>query len=103
MPRIRIREDEPVPIQFRASDRDLICDLDLVDSSYVTRLEPTADSSELVGRFTLGELDDLLGCIAAKANHTEDRRLERQLDSLFGRVRKTMRRYDDGLWQDSAL
>lgn len=100
---VRIKQGDAIPLKLRAGDRNLIDDLTLVDPTHIARLKPDADASALVGQFTLDELDDLLGCIAADANHTENLRFQRQLDSLCDRIRKTMERYDDGLWQDGAL
>ncbi len=103
MSRIRIQESERVPVKFQAGDRDLLDALSYVDLDYLARLEPIAASRQLIGHFSLDELEDLLGCIASEANHTEDSRLEKRLDSLGGRLRRTMERYDDGLWQGGML
>ena len=103
MDRKRIEEGEGVPVRLGQSDVKLIEGLTLFDDSYVTRLSASPGSTDVVGSFTLDELDDLLGCIAADANHTEDRRLERELDSLYDRLQAIMDAYDDGRWQDSAL
>jgi len=41
-----------------------------------------------VGEYTLEDLDDLLGYIAAEANHAEDANLERKLQALYDRLCK---------------
>jgi hypothetical protein len=56
-----------------------------------------------MGHFTLDELEDLLGCIAAEANHTPNRQYETELDSLYERLQEVLEGYDDGLWQDPSL
>ena len=57
--------------------------------------------TRLVANFTLDDLDELLGYIAAEANHCKDAKLEKQLDKLWGRLKKTMESYDDGEWQQA--
>jgi hypothetical protein len=52
-------------------------------------------------RYTLTDLDELAGAVAAVANHCEDERLQRQLDAAWDRIDKLMHRYDDGLFNDS--
>ena len=54
---------------------------------------------KLIVKLTLDDLDEVLGYIAAESNHTEDAKLQRDLDSLYKRLRKTMESYDDGMWQ----
>ena len=47
------------------------------------------------------DLDELLGFVAAEANHSTDKRLRKELDALYARVRRQMESYDDGLWQQA--
>ena len=51
--------------------------------------------------YTLEDLEDLIGYIAAEANHTEDAKLRRRLDRLCEKLYKVQRSYDDGNWNDS--
>jgi hypothetical protein len=103
MARKRIKEGEAVPVKLRPRDRELIEELTFVDPDYSSRLDSMSGSADLLGHFTLDELEDLLGCIAADANHTRNRRLESELDSLFERLQAIMEGHDDGRWQDAAL
>jgi hypothetical protein len=50
----------------------------------------------VIARFTLDDLDELRGYIAATANHCNDRKLRRELDALFARLTAEIDRYDDG-------
>lgn len=52
-------------------------------------------------KYTLDDLEELLGYIAAEANHTENVKLEKQLDKMWGRLQKKMESYDDGGWQEA--
>jgi hypothetical protein len=51
--------------------------------------------------FTLDDLDELLGFVAAEASHTTDKKLRKELDVLYARIRRKMESYDDGLWQQA--
>jgi hypothetical protein len=58
---------------------------------------------ELVGQYTLDDLEDMLGYIAAQANHTDDDKLREELENLYDRLSAVQESYDDGSWQDSAV
>jgi hypothetical protein len=101
-PRKVVREDEAVPVAFTEADRRLITDHTAADPEYMSRLRPAGKGrSGLSGLFTLYDLEDLTGYIAAEANHTDDKRLASRLHRLFGRLTETMESYDDGNWQGS--
>ena len=59
------------------------------------------ESGQYVVRYTLDNLDELLGFVAAEANHSTDKKLRKELDALYARVRREMESYDDGLWQQA--
>jgi hypothetical protein len=103
MARKRIKQGEPIPVKLRSRDRELIDKLTFVDPDYSSRLHSMSRSRDLLGHFTLDELEDLLGCIAAEANHTPNRQYETELDSLHERLQEIMEGHDDGLWQNPAL
>ena len=52
-------------------------------------------------RYTLDDLDELLGYVAAEANHATNKKLRKELDALYGRLRREMESYDDGQWQQA--
>ena len=52
-------------------------------------------------RYTLDDLDELLGFVAAEANHATDKKLRKELDALCARFRREIESYDDGLWQQA--
>jgi hypothetical protein len=49
------------------------------------RLVP-GPGERLVYRFTLDDLDELAGFVAAEANHAKDEKLGKELDRLFARI-----------------
>lgn len=94
--RIRIGEDETIPLRINKLDYTLLEKLNLFDPEYFERFKPLPGSSDFVGQFTLYDLEDMQGYVAAESNHTDDRWLEMRLSSLFDRISDLMDRYDDG-------
>jgi hypothetical protein len=92
-----------VEVRMSLADRDLIAEHSLGDTGYVDRLRPAPDGEELVGEYTLDDLEDLLGYLSFAANHAEDDALQETLDALCDRLAAVQRSYDDGLWQDSGI
>ncbi len=45
--------------------------------------------------FTLDDLDELAGSVAAEANHTKNRVLQEQLDQLCDRIESVLSKYTD--------
>ena len=52
---------------------------------------------KLIVKLTLDDLDEIIGYIAAEANHTDDKKLQKELDHLYERLKTTMESYDDGI------
>lgn len=71
--------------------------------SSIRWLCPASTGKGLVGEYTLDDLEDILGYVAAEANHTGDKKLRRDLDTLYDRLLRTQRSFDDGDWNDSAI
>jgi hypothetical protein len=47
-------------------------------------------AGQLEFMFTLEELDELQGCLAAAANHTKSRKLQRNLDAVFDKIERLL-------------
>jgi hypothetical protein len=58
------------------------------------RIVPCAGES-VACRFTLDELEDLAGYVAAEANHAKVKQLKKQLASLFDRIQAVLESYTD--------
>lgn len=75
-----------------APDSDFV-----VGSNAETRSESWhGDGGLILG--SLEDLDDLRGYLAAEANHTKDKKLEKRLDALWAKLTAIMESYDDGGW-----
>ncbi len=103
MTRRAIQPDAKITVCVTARDHALMPEYTFGDPEYAERLQPASAGSGLVGEYTLDDLEDILGYVAAEANHTEDRKLRQELDALFNRLHRIQRSYDDGNWNDSAI
>jgi hypothetical protein len=94
--RKRIRPDEKIPLDLSDLERDLIVQRTFADDQLTRRLRLVRRAGDSAAyRFTLGELDDLAGYVAAEANHAKDKKLKKQLARLFGRILKVLESYTD--------
>jgi hypothetical protein len=102
---LRRKQIEPgqlITVRMSRRDQELIKNLVAADPDYAARLHDVPGESHLAGEYTLDDLEDLLGHVAADANHAESAKLRRQLDALYDRLLVVQRSYDDGSWADSA-
>ena len=97
--RKRIEYGQAVEIRFSRAERALLEEHTFMDEDYTKRLEPADKGKTLVGHYSLDDLEDMIGYIAAEANHATDKNLQRKLQSLFSRFQDEMESYDDGTWQ----
>ena len=100
--RKKIKEGQRVAVGFSPRERQLMLDHTFAGPELTTALRRArlVDGRHVV-RYTLGGLDEVLGHVAAEANHSTDRKLRRELDALYARLRREMESYDDGLWQQA--
>jgi hypothetical protein len=94
--RKRIRPDEKVPLELNARERELILEHSLADEELTGRLHvvPLPGEAPVYG-FTLDELDELAGYVAAEANHANDKKLQREWDRLYERLTAVLESYTD--------
>lgn len=94
--RIRIGVDDAIPVPFSFEERDLIVAETFIDMSMDRGFRlAEVKGGRLVVPLTLSDIEDLMGHIAAAANHTADRRLERKLYAIWGRLEKYEDRFED--------
>jgi len=76
-----------IEIKFTPQERDLIIDHTFADPELTKRLNiAEIKGKHLIAKYSIYDLDDLLGFIAAEANHTVDKKLEKKLDKLFDKL-----------------
>lgn len=82
-----------LPVKLTLRGRDLIldetfCDTRLLKIAVVTGKGITVE-------WSLDDIEDVQGFIAAEANHTKNRKLERELDKLFDKLQVYLDSYND--------
>ena len=76
--RQRIRPGQEVPLELSDRERELILEHAFADEALLGRLRVApASNQRAVFHFTLDDLDDLAGCVAAEANHAKDKSSEK--------------------------
>jgi hypothetical protein len=95
--RRRIEPGAKVPVAFTACERKLVIEHTFADLELVEALEaaPLA-GGKYIAQYTLDELDELIGFVAAEANHAKTKTLEREWDALYDRLQHELESYDDG-------
>ena len=90
--------DEGVPIKLSVGERELIIEHTFAGPDLTDRLAAAVPvRSKITVHYTLSELEDLQGYIAAEANHAKNRKLQRQLDKLYDRIKVVEESYADEL------
>ena len=80
-----------IEIKFTPQERDLIIDHTFADPGLTKRLKiAEIKGKHLVANYSIHDLDDLLGFIAAEANHSEDKKLAKNLDKLFDKLSRIL-------------
>ena len=94
--RKRIAVGEKVPLELTERERDLIMKHTFAGNDLTDRLRivPSPGRRPLY-RFTLDDLDELAGYVAAEANHAKVKKLEKELRQLYGRIADVLESYTD--------
>ena len=86
----RIRPGEKVGLKLTQAQRDLLLEsLVLIPREVEEAIRSTPSGEPLM--FTLDELDDLAGHVAAAANHAEDQTLRGKLDRIYKKIDRAPR------------
>jgi repressor LexA len=91
-----IQPDERVPVRLSPGQRDLILEHTFLDPDVEQRLRVAeAEGASIIARLTLDDIEELLGSVAAEANHSKDARLRKRLDMIYQRLRDVDEAYTD--------
>jgi hypothetical protein len=94
--RKQITPDERVPLELSDHERELILKHTFADDDLTGRLRIVRRPGEPpIYRFTLDDLDELAGHVAAEANHAKDKKLQKQLHRLYARIAAVLESYTD--------
>ena len=100
--RKKIKSGQKVEVSFRPRERELVLVHTFTGPELTTALRRARlVNGKHVARYTLDDLDELLGFVAAEANHSGDKKIRKELDALYARLRREMESYDVGLWQQA--
>ncbi len=84
-------DEQAKPIFFNLEERDLIVNLMSIDLETEKRFRlAMLKDNGIVLDMNVYDLDLLLGDIAAVANHTKQRKLQKKLQKMFDRVSETI-------------
>jgi hypothetical protein len=86
MKKKQIRIDEQISISLTLRERDLIQKHTTYDPDFAALAEIKNNKIQI--KLSLDEIDEVHGYIAAEANHCDDRKLEKELDSLCEKLKK---------------
>ena len=91
-----IKPETPLPCRFSSRQRDLILERAMLDPEIEKSLkEATPTRSHVTVELTLDDIDDLLGCVAAEANHSDDGKMRRLLDPVCAQLSRLLDQYTD--------
>jgi hypothetical protein len=87
---------EKVPLSITLAQRDLIRDrtfagLHLTDALNIAELK----DKKIIAYYTLDDLDELAGYVAAAANHAKNRILVKRLEAVYDEIRRVEDSYYD--------
>ena len=80
-----------VETKFTPQERDLIIDHTFTGLDLTQRLQIAEIRGKyLIVKYTTYDLEELIGYIAAEANHTDDKKIGKKLDRLFERLTRIL-------------
>lgn len=92
----RIAVGEKIPLELTERERDLIMKHTFAGNNLTDRLRVVPSPGQRpFYRFTLDDLDELAGYVAAEANHAKIKKLEKELRQLYSRIADALESYTD--------
>ena len=83
-----------IEIKFTTQERDLIIDHTFTGPNLTQRLQIAEIKGKyLIAKYSMYDLDELIGFIAAETNHTDDKKNEKKLDRLFDKLNSILEKY----------
>ncbi len=82
-------------IKFTPDERELIIDHTFAGPDLTKRLQiAEIKGTYLISKYSANDLEELIGYIAAEANHTDDKKLQKKLDKLFDKLSRVLEKYE---------
>jgi hypothetical protein len=96
-----VPEGGKVPLALKLTQRDLIVEHTMVGPELTDALTiAEIKNGRIIVHYTLDDLEELAGYVAAEANHAKDKKLQKHLDVVFALVTKVQDSYYDDLSPD---
>ena len=96
--RIKLGQNDKIPVALTPGQRDLILNQTFAGPALTESLRRAPmEGDKIVVRYTLSDIDELMGYVAAAANHSQNRQLVRELDRLHDYLGTFEERYEDEL------
>lgn len=92
MVRKTIKHGTKLPVYFTEKELKLIQDETFYDGFGKIGL---VEKGKIKIMLSLDDIEELQGYIAAEANHTENKKVQRELDKVFGKLQVFLDTYDD--------
>jgi DNA-binding MarR family transcriptional regulator len=85
-----------LPVKLSIRERDLVVERAFLDPAIEAELRrPVPMGSKILVNLKLDDIDDLLGCVSAEANHCDDRRVQRVFDAVGDRLSAMLEQFTD--------
>jgi LexA DNA binding domain len=97
MVRKYIKPGTRLPVRLSTRERDLVVGRAFLEPEINVALRQAVPTgSRLVVNLDLDDIDDLLGCVSAEANHCDDGTVQRVLDAVGDRLAAILQQFTDG-------
>jgi hypothetical protein len=94
--RKQVAPGRELPLELSDRERELILKHTFADDELTGRLlHLLTPGAPPIYRFTLDDLDELAGYVAAEANHAKDKKIEKELLRLYARMAAVLESYTD--------
>jgi hypothetical protein len=93
MKRKKIPYGTKLPVKLTIRERDLIRDETFCDPDFAK--VAVVDGKGIRVDMSLDDIEEVQGYVAAEANHTKNKKLQRELDRLFDKLQVYLDSYDD--------
>lgn len=93
MKRKKISSGSKLPVKLTLRERDLIRDETFCNPDFIKFA--VVDGKDIKVDLSLDDIEEIQGYVAAEANHTENKKLQKELDRLFDKLQVYLDTYDD--------
>lgn len=85
-----------LPVRLSTRERDLVVERAFLDPAIEAELRrPVPTGSKVLVNLNLDDIDDLLGCVSAEANHCDDPKVQHVLDAVGDRLAAMLEQFTD--------